>query len=316
MFPNIPLKARALNAKLVKMWRDGFEQGSLGTSQIMDVCRIVGSDSGEVVYLFPQELRGMRTRANGTNELIADAFNVYEASVANKDRYRVLDVPLNDFKNDKIGQFSGVASMLGKAAASGPVIDAEELIAGGDVLATATCYDGKALFATDHPTDPTKAGSAAWANKLVQAGGLTIDNFGVALAAMSAFPSATPGKAVGSRPSHLVVTSDYEGIGIDICTSRFPSGLAGAENKWIGLGLELIVVPNWTARSMFCLFDARDPDERAVVFQEREPMQLVHNGIDPDGAMEYERGALRWISKGMNGVGAGIPHKALLSVKS
>lgn len=315
MFQNIPPKARALNAKLIKMWKAGFDVGSLGSSPIMDVCRIVGSDSGENVYLFPQELRGMRTRAKNSNELIPDAFQVYEASVLNQDRYRVIDVPLNDYRNDKVGQYEGIATSLGKTAASGPVIDAEELIAGGDVYATAPCYDGKALFATDHPTDPSVAGSTAWANKLVQAGGLTLDNFALSLAAMTAFPSATPGKAVGSRPSHLAVYPGYEGIGTDICTSRFPSGLAGAENKWLGLKLQLVVVPNWT-REMYCLFDARDPDERAVVFQEREPMHIIANGIDPDGVIEYERNALRWVSKGQNGVGAGIPHKALLSVKS
>ncbi|MFO0588831.1 MAG: Mu-like prophage major head subunit gpT family protein [Polyangiaceae bacterium] len=315
MFPNIPAKARALNAKLVKMWKEGFDQGSLGTSQIMDVARMVPADSGENVYLFPQELRGMRTRAAGSNELIPDAYNVFEASILNKDRYRVLDVPLNDFKNDRIGQYSGIAASLGKTAASGPFIDLEELVENGDVLASAPCYDQKALFATDHPVDPTKAGSPAFANKIVQSGGLTIDNFGLALAVMTAFPSATPGKAVGSRPSHLAVSSGYEGVAIDVCKSRFPTGLQGAENKWLGLGITPIVVPNWS-REMFVLFDARDPDERAIIFQEREPLALVPNGIDPNGAMEYERNALRWIVKGQNGVGAGIPHKALLSVKS
>lgn len=313
MFQNIPAKARALNATLIKMWEDGFEEGALGISEIMEICAIEGSDSAEGVYLFPQERRGMRTRSKA-NELVVDTSQVYEGSIPNADKYLVIDVPLNDYKDDKIGQYSVVARDHGIAAATGPVIDMEDLVAGADG-AGALCYDGTPFFGTAHPVDPTKAASGTWSNKLTKAAGLTFDTFGEVLQAMVKFPSATPGKAAGTMPTHLLIPSDYLGMALDITKNQHPSGLAGAENKWIGLGIKPIVVPNWT-RDMWCLADARSRKKRPFVFQERETSSLVPSGINPDGGMEYERGTLRWISKGRHGVGYAYPSKAVLVVKS
>lgn len=312
MFPNLPAKARALNVTLIKMWEDGFEEGALGASAIMDICSIEGSDASENVYLFPQEVRGLRTRgADGA--LIPDAVQVYEGSTKNADKYRMIDVALNDYKDDKIGQYSVVARDYGMAAATGPVLDMEDLAIGADA-ATALCYDGTPFFGTAHPVDPVKASSGTWSNKLTKGAGLTFDTFGEVLQSMVKFPSATPGKAAGTMPSHLLVPADYFGMALDICTNEFPSGLAGARNKWIGLGIKPIAVPNWT-RDAWMLADARLSKKRPFVFQEREKVALVPAGIDPDGAVEYERGTLRWIVKGRNGVGFAYPTKAVLVVK-
>lgn len=312
MFPNLPTKARALNATLIKMWEDGFEEGALGVSQIMDVCAIESSDSGEGIYLFPQEVRGLRTRgADGA--LIPDAVQVYEGTTKNVEKYRMIDVPRIDYLDDKIGQYSVVARDYGVAAATGPVLDMEDLAIGADA-ATALCYDGTPFFGTAHPVDPVKASSGTWSNKITKGAGLTFDTFGEVLQAMIKFPSATPGKAAGTDPTHLLVPADYYGMALDICANEFPSGLQGARNKWIGLGIKPIKVPNWS-RDAWMLVDARSSKKRPFVFQEREKVALVPSGIDPQGSDEIQRGTLRWIVMGRYGVGFAYPSKATLVVK-
>lgn len=314
MFPNLPTKARALNATLNKMWEEGVQEGpaELGCSDILDICAIEGSDGPENIYLYNGEKRGMYTRGKD-GSLVVEATQVYEASVPNVTKYLVIDVPLDEFKDDKIGQYSVVAREHGVRAVSAPIIDVEELFARGDE-ATALCHDGKPMFATDHPADPSKSGSATWSNKLTKSAGLTFDTFGEVLTAMLKFPSATPGKARGTMPTHLLVTADYFGMAMDICTKQFPSGLAGGENKWLGLKIKPLLVANWS-RDIWSLVDARSKKKRPIVLQEREPIQLVPHGIDPSGAMEFERGTLRWVSNGRHGVGYADPSKAVLVIK-
>lgn len=316
MFPNLPTKARALNATLIKMWEEGVQDGpaEMGCSDILEVCAIEGSDGPSNIYLYNSEKRGMYTRGKD-GSLIVEATQVYEASAANVTKYLVIDVPLDEFKDDKIGQYSVVAREHGVRAASAPIIDMEELFSVGDTVTdTSVCFDGKTLFATDHPVDPSKSGSATWSNKLTKSAGLTFDTFGEVLTAMLKFPSATPGKAVGTMPTHLCVPADYFGMAMDICTKQFPSGLQGGENKWLGLKIKPLLVANWS-RDIWSLVDARSKKKRAFILQEREPIQLVPHGIDPNGAMEFERGTLRWVSNGRHVVTAGHPSKAVLVIK-
>lgn len=314
MFEKLPERARKLNATLIQMWEEGAEEALGEASEIREVTYNATSDSAEGIYLFPQELRGLRKRGKDGG-LIVDPAQVYEADIPNEDRYRIIDVKLNDYKHDKIGQYGVIAYQHGVSAATGPVIDLEELIEGADA-ATALCFDDTPFFGTAHPVDPAKKSSGTWSNKLVRPAGLTFDTFGEAFELMLAFPSSTPNKAAGSKPSHLLVSADYYGMAKDICENEFPSMLQGGRNKWLGENLKPIVVPNWKTRSLWMLADARSKRKRPWVFQERESLQLVPHGIDPNGAMEYERGSLRWITKGMHGVGFGYPTKALLSTKS
>jgi len=313
-FDNLVVKANALNNRLIKMYEAGTAEPD-DVSDVMKVAYLVGPEqAGDTVYLFAPERRGWHKRARDTNEIIVDRPQIYEAVLANDDRYLVIDVALNDFKDDKIEKYDVVARDLGTAAVTGPAIDLEELMIVADDAA-ALCYDGKPLFATDHPVNPSKSSSGTWANKFVKPAGLTYDTFGQVFQSFLKFPSQTPGKVAGSQPSHLLVGPNDWIMANDICFNEKPSGLQGANNPWTKFGIQPMLVANWT-RDAWMMLDARKPTKRAFVFQEREAAQMVPSGIDPNGALEWERNTLRWIVKGRSAPGYGYPQRGALVVKS
>lgn len=318
MFQKLPDRAQKLNTSLIKAFEAGVDEAFLGVSEVRQIvfdATSEGVDGVDAIYLFPTERRGLRRRG-ADRSLVPDRPQVYESVVANEDAYLLLDVDLNDYKDDKIKKYDEIAYEWGTAAATGPVIDIEELIEDADG-SNALCYDGTPMFSVNsHPVDPLKKSAGTWGNKLVRAAGLTFDTFSEARTAMLQFPSNTPGKAAGSRPSHLLYSPEFEGIAMDITKNERPSQLQGGGNPWIGERIVPVCVPNWKDRSLWMLADARSSRKRPFVFQEREQIQLVPNGIDPEDPAIWERGYLRWIVKGRYGVGYGYPTKALLVTKS
>lgn len=304
------LKAEALNKSLHKMFLDGVESAKKAISQIMDVVYVTNSDGPSGVYILAETLSAFRDR-DDSDAMIADPVTAHEVEVTNARKYRRVHVPLPDLLDDRIGKYELKTRQFGRLAVTGPVFDMEKF---AEKAATTICHDGVALCATNHPRDPHTSGSPTWSNKLTQAGGLTIDNFGVSLAAMRKFPDAD-GNPLGSAPTHILVSADSEGLAMDIAKSRFPSGLQGAENKWLGLGLEVIVVKSWTT-DHYMLIDASDEVERPFIFQEREPVQMVDICTDPRSQWAIDKDCLAWAVMGRYGLGVGYPSKVLLSVKS
>ena len=316
MIEMIPTKARALNAKLVKAFDEGMSNGieEKGCSRIMDVCAIETSDGGEVVYLLAAEQRGLYKRgADGA--LHVESPKVSEVSVTDEERGLIVRVSTKDLRNDKIGQYVVVTRDLGVRAASDPILCVEEMAEKGDTLLGP---GGVAFFGT-HKADLTDNSSSTYSNKIVKGSGLTIDTFGEVLQTMLKFPSATPNKSAGSMPSHLLVPADYFGVGLDITTKQYPSGLQGAENKWLGLGIKLILVQNWS-RDMWMLVDARSQKKRPFVFQERSKITFapseLNGGIDTPASAAWQRGYYDWVCGGEHGVGFLYPETAVMVTKS
>lgn len=318
MFQVIPSAARALNAKLVKMFEAGLDEGpdAYGCSEIFDVTRTVQGSGGKSIFMHVSARRGLPRRVKGTNTETYQAPKVHTASVETSEPIARIQVPLLDFKHDQIGEFESLAYEAGVEAATSPIINLEELAEAGDAAGATAYGDGVPFFSASHPVDKDVVGSPTWSNKLTQAGGLTIDNYGTAIAAMIAFPSATTKKSFGARPTHLLVSPSYVGIGKDLTESRLPSGLAGAENKWLNYGIKLIVVPNWQTRDMWMLCDARSSMDRPLIYVEEKKIQFMPVAINPDDPMVISRGYLEWMVYGEDAVQYGRPHRALLSVKS
>lgn len=316
MFEMIPSKARALNAKLIHAFDEGMEGGieEKGCSRIMDVCAIESSDGGENIYLLASEQRGLYGRGtDGSLRVVPPS--VSNVSVVDEERGLVLRVSTRDLRNDKIGQYSVVARDLGVRAASDPVLALEDMAAAGDTL----LGPGGVPFFGNHKADLSDNSSPTYANKFAKGAGLTFDTFGEVLQAMMKYPSATAGKAVGAMPTHLLVPTDYFGMALDICKNDLPSGLQGAKNKWLGLGIEPIVVKNWT-RDMWMLVDARSKKKRPFVFQERLKITFapsdLNGGIDSPGSAAVQRGYYDWVCHGEHGVGFLYPETAALVLKS
>jgi phage major head subunit gpT-like protein len=68
--------------------------------------------------------------------------------IANKDYEATLEVDRNDIEDDQLGVYNPIVAELGRAAKQHPDFLLAKLMGDGF---TASCYDGKTFFATDHP---------------------------------------------------------------------------------------------------------------------------------------------------------------------
>lgn len=127
-----------------------------------------------------------------------------------------MGVDRNQVEDDSYGLLSPIAQSLGEQAAR----KSDELLA-ALILANPTCFDGKAMFADDHPVDidaGTGGPLGTYDNNLALP--LTATNFGVARATMRAFKGAD-GQTMGVRPSLLVVPPSLEDAANRIMTSDY-----------------------------------------------------------------------------------------------
>lgn len=302
-------KANALNASIHQMWSDGIKSAQSQISNIMEVVYKTQSDGPEGVYILGETLSALRDRPD-SDEMIADPVNAYEVAISNKRKYRRIEVPLPELMDDKVGKYGLRARNLGRLVVTGPTLDMEKFIATAD---TVKCFDGQNFFSTSHPTNPAESGSTAWSNKITKAAGLTLDTFGEVLESFRKFPD-QDGNPLGSTPTHILVPAKYEGVAMDIATIRFPAGLAGAENRWLSLKLNVVLVKSWTA-DIWMLADASDEIERPFVFQEREAVELVDICTDPRSQWAIDHDRLAWSAMGRYGLGVGYPTKAAMVVK-
>lgn len=307
-----PRAAKELNVRLFTAFEQGAAVAAQQTSHVDEVFRKTTIDTSEGVYLYPQKSFDLRKRLKG-DEFETDGVKMYEARLpSGEGDYLAIEVDLNKYQDDKVGEFGVVFYRLGFAAAFAPSELCEEFILND--AATTTCYDGGYLLAQNHPQRPKETGGTAWSNDIVQAGGLTFQNFSLAVAAMKEFPREDKGKSAKSRPTKLKVPPVYEGIGRDICYNDRPSGMQGGGNPWVGQ-YELEVVENWAGdtRKPWFLFDDRDPMAMPAIFQEREPVALKPVLTDPSNPLVLMNRKLIWMVEGRLAVGPGDPTKILRS---
>jgi phage major head subunit gpT-like protein len=301
-----PQLADELNVQLIALFEQGGQEAAELTSDVLSVCYLATSDTVENVYTFAPEVRGLRDRPEGTNEMVIDAVKLYDGRLVNKDKYRAISVQINDFRDDKIGKYRVVFLMTGESAAVGPSREVESVIVGAESIIG---YDDVAFYSDAHPRQPKVSGSPTWSNKFTKASGLTFTTFGEVFSGMMAFPD-EDGKSAGSRPNILAISPDDLGMGMDITTNEFPSGLSGGKNPWLKYGVELMVVPNWAGLGFWDVYDIRSSWRRPFVFQEREQVAILPLYTNPDGAYERLNRQLLWLVEGRFAAGVGYPNKA------
>lgn len=89
---------------------------------------------------------------NRTHKLIAER----GFAVTNRKFETTIDIPVDDFEDDQLGQYAAVFESYGQA-----IDDLKNDIVFGGVKActTAVCYDGQFFFDTDHPVAPNEDGT-------------------------------------------------------------------------------------------------------------------------------------------------------------
>lgn len=305
---------RELNVQLVTMFDMGAADGAKKASDVIDIAYQSTSDTAENVYTLVDTDFALRDRADST-EVVVDGVKMYEVRLADGKLYKMIEVDLDAFEDDKVGQYKGVFYKLGMTQALGPSRLMEStILAAETVSTTGGNYDGVALISTAHPVKPYESGSATWANKLVKAAGLTVTTFGEAYAAFQLFPG-EDGHPLNNTPTVVMCDSNYRAIANDICFSDRPTGGQGGGNAWQGL-VRPMFVPRLASADGWYLADDSSALERPFIFQERRPLRLVPLFASHEDPAVIKSRKLGWIVDGRIGAGYGHANRILKVTKS
>ena len=304
---------RELNVMLVSMFDMGAGDGAKQATDVIDLAYTSTSDTAENAYTIVDTDFALRDRADST-EVVIDGIKMYEVRLADGKKYKCIEVDLDAFEDDKVGQYKGVFYKLGMAQALGPSRLMEDTILAAEVAVTGGNFDGVALISTAHPVKPFESGSATWSNKLTKAAGLTFTTVGEAYAAFQLFPG-EDGRPLNHTPKVLVCDPNYRAIANDICYSDRPTGGAGGGNAWQGL-LRPMFVPRLASSDGWYLADDSSSLERPFIYQERRALRLIPLFASHEDPAVIKSRKLAWIVDGRIGAGFGHANRVLKVVKA
>lgn len=181
------------------------------------------------------------------------------------------------------------------------------------ITGNGTSLDGLALFHASHKVAPNTASTATFAN--TASGALTAANFAAARAAMMALQAAD-GDPVNPNPGLLIVPPALELTARQILEADnlvYTAGDGATTNVYKGRAT-VMVEPRLAAGftggsdSYWYLVDATSPEDRPVIFQEREAVEIasLFNPSDPN---VFERDEYVWGTRRRCVAAAGNPKK-------
>lgn len=196
------------------------------------------------------------------------------------DKYKIED--------DQFGLYTPAVQMLAQQAARWP----DSLLA-AKILENPTCFDGTAFFSDSHPVDIDAGASGplgSYDNNLGLA--LTPANFGTARTAMRAFKG-RDGRAMGIRPSLLVVPPSLEDTAMRIMTSDYlasfligsttAGNVAAEPNIYKGACEVLVVNELESDPTAWYLCDNTMPIKPFLFWQRKAPeMVFLNKPTDPN----------------------------------
>ena len=176
------------------------------------------------------------------------------------------------------------------------------------------CLDGLALFHATHKVNPVDAASATFSN--TAAGALTPANLAAAKAAMLQF-KLPDGDPANENPSVIVVPPALETIakkiaGADVIV--YDSGVAAQESNIYKGDYTVVVVPQLGAAftggsdTAWYLADANDPEDRALIWQEREAVEMTTR-FNPSDPGVFDLDVYTWGTRARFVAAAGNPKK-------
>lgn len=302
-----------LNVLLVSMFDKGASDAAKRTSDVINLAYATGSDTTTNVYTMVDSDFSLRERGDSA-EMIVDGVKMYETRVKNGDFYKLIEVDLNAFEDDKVGQFGSVFYKLGQAQAVGPSRLMEDTILASETVAPLGNYDGVALISTAHPLKPGESGSTTWSNKLTKSAGLTFTTFAEAYAAFQAFPG-EDGRPLGNLPTVLVCAPEYRQIAHDICFSDRPQDGSGGGNAWKG-EVRPMIVPRLSTADGWYLADDSSSMERPWIFQERRALRMTPLFSSHEDPAVLKSHKLSWMVDGRLGAGYGYANRVIKVVKA
>lgn len=177
------------------------------------------------------------------------------------------------------------------------------------------CLDGLALFHATHKVNPKEPGSATYAN--TTSGSLTPTNAAACRTAMIEL-AGPDGDPVNENPNVLLVPPALETVARKIAQAdEVIYSNTATDNREFNVykgNYVVIVAPHLAASftggsdAYWYMLDTTDPEDRGLIFQEREPVELV-TLFDLADANVFQRDEYVWGTRARYTAAAGNPKK-------
>lgn len=122
----------------------GAFEDAMAASYLPEIAMFIDSDRAYEDYGWLGALPQMREWKGGR---VLNQPNEYDWTIWNKKYENTLQLPIDDIRRDKTGQFDIWAAGLGETAAENPIILLSDLLESGE---SQVCFDGQFFFDTDH----------------------------------------------------------------------------------------------------------------------------------------------------------------------
>lgn len=259
-----------------------FDQAYMGVPNelVNKIGSVVPSTTRDQRYPFMQAIKGAMRKWTGErviNNAVVTGFTVTNAKYEDS-----LAIAREDIEDDQYGVYSSM--LIPQLARHAKILPDTEIAS--LINSNLTCFDGKAMFATDHPTNPFDGSGAAQSNSLTGKP-LNATNLAIAQATLRGFKG-PDGIPLGSAGSVLLVPPSLEMNANVLANSAFypdvKNGSSNAvfgsmENPWKGafqvVVSELLTDSGDPATAVWYLLDCRDANLRPFFWQERVVPQLT-----------------------------------------
>jgi len=270
-----------------KFWQ-GYQTAAVNWDKI---AMLVPSTSSATLQGWMQSLPSLR-KWTGSRIVQAPVLNSYR--ITNDPYEETLAIDKFAFADDEHMLYGPAAQFLGAQAAKWPdyMLYAMLAVASGD---GPTAFDGKAMFATDHPCDASNIlGAGTYANKFTTKA-LNADNFQSVRQSMMGFKGPN-GQAMGIIPDLLVVPPELEMEARMIMNGSFiaPGSLYGVAQVGSSSNIlqgmcDILVIPELSAVSAtsWYLLSTKGPI-KPFIFQQRQAPQFVYKNSPTDDDAFYK----------------------------
>lgn len=291
----------ALNRTVSLVFKSAYEASEGYQPWYKKLCVTVPSSSSANVYPFAIDSGAVREWESG--ERFVNSIGLGSMSVTNKRYELTYGINRDQLADDQ----TGVLMMKVRGGAGKFRMHPDRLMA-AIFSANPACLDGLALFHASHKVNPL--GSATYTN--LNAGRpLTPANAALTRAEMAA-RLAADGDPLAPSPRLLIVppTLERDALQIAVATTLPNDGATASQDNVLKGMFDVLVIPQLEAISttQWYLADVSDPNDRPLIFQEREPLEFVQlfNASDPQVFMRNE---YLWGASARYAAAAGNPAK-------
>lgn len=293
--------------------RAGFEE-SLSAKSYTPVHPAFATtqQSSSRANLYPLAVDSAAIRRWDSGERVVNGLAVESAQVVNETFELTYGIRRTDLDDDQSGTLQRLISRLRSGATKWLRLE-DELVF--DVINGNTqALDGVVLFSAAHPVNPVDSGAGVYGN--TDSGALTIANIVATRKAMQEMKGAD-GRPINFDPKILLVPPALEGQARKIVGAEsivYSGTLTDSPETNVWRGSFTVVVSPLLATAFggndgyWYLVDASDPEDRAVIYQDRESVEIVTK-FNPDDPLVFNNDTLVWGTRARRTAAGGNPRR-------